>query len=158
MGRSSFTAFGRIDTRQFLKNVFFATARLFKAHFVSVLHSDMHAHSPGHHKPRTQRRPSTLPLLKILSASTLSETLVRAFAGHCPSSSASLVVSHDDALSAPSSHISLYKSRSDSEYAADTTSYCRHEMLAAFHFSPQILHLPYTLREFSVHHRIIINH
>ena len=89
----------------------------------------MHVHSPGHHKQQTQQQLSILPLLKILSALMLSETLVQEFAG--PSSSFSSTYSmtlHDDALSAPLPYILIYKSQSDSEYAGDMMSYYRHGM------------------------------
>ncbi len=85
--------------------------------------------------------------------------LAQAFAGQPSSSfsSASLVERHNDALSALSPHISLYKPRSGSEYAGDMTSYYQREMLAAFHYSQQILHLPYNLCEFSANHETTID-
>lgn len=125
MGILSFTAFGCIDTRQFLKYIFITTTRLFKACFYISLCGTMHTHSPGHHKPWTQQQLSKLPLLKILLALMLSETLVQVIVGHPSSSfsSAPLVELHDDVLSDPSPHISPCKHQSESKYPGNMMSY-----------------------------------
>ena len=159
MGRSLFTAFGCIDTRQFLKDVLLATARLFEGHFCISL-------TPHHACALTWSSQTTNSAAAFNTPSLKNSFSFDAFWNACTRvcwpffkfSSTYFVALHDDALLAPSPYILLYKSWSDSEYAGDMMSYYWHGTLAAFHSAQQILHLPYILREVSPHHNTAINH
>jgi hypothetical protein len=146
VGRSAFTAFGRIATRRFLKTILFATSRLFKFEAVSCESRPMtHAvSSPGHHIQQTRRPPSTRLPSRILSSLTCSESHPQAFAVHpdhySPFSSRSLAVSHSDSLSHSAPHTSLCIIQNGSECAGGMTSFRPHERLGAFHSLPQIVH------------------